>query len=219
MNRRRTAVSVCLAMVLAASVALAQAPPDPKEQMNAQRRPLETVTSGALAQPVLDPKQLMDAQREAMKVLAGLDGVWRGPAEMVLPAGAKRSVTQTERVGSFLGGTIKVVEGRGYEADGSVAFNAFGIISYDPAKKAYALRSYSTGHKGDFVLTPTADGVRWEILAGPMTIRHTVVLKDGKWHEVGDRIIAGREPVRFFEMTLTRVGDSDWPEKGAVGPK
>lgn len=193
MNRRRTSVSVCLAMVLFASVSLAQGPHD--------------------------PKPLMNAQREAMKVLAGLDGVWRGPAEMVLPGGAKRSVTQTERVGSFLGGTIKVVEGRGYEADGTVAFNAFGIISYDPAKKAYSLRSYSTGQKGDFVLTPTADGVSWDIPAGPMTIRHTVVLKDGTWHEVGDRIVPGKEPIRFFEMTLTRVGDSDWPEKGAVAPK
>jgi hypothetical protein len=25
--------------------------------------------------------------------------------------------------------------------------------------------------------------------------------------------------VRFFEMTLTRVGDTDWPGAGAISPK
>jgi len=27
------------------------------------------------------------------------------------------------------------------------------------------------------------------------------------------------EPVRFFEMTLTRVGDTTWPAEGAVPQK
>jgi hypothetical protein len=54
---------------------------------------------------------------------------------------------------------------------------------------------------------------------GPGLIRYTAVVKDGTWTEVGDRIAPGREPVRFFEMKLTRVGDSDWPSAGAVAPK
>ncbi len=79
------------------------------------------------------------------------------------------------------------------------------------------MRSYAMGNAGDFVLTPSADGFTWEIPAGPMTIRYTAVVKDGVWHEVGDRIAPGQEPVRFFEMRLTRVGDSTWPAAGAIG--
>jgi preprotein translocase subunit SecE len=39
------------------------------------------------------------------------------------------------------------------------------------------------------------------------------------WHEVGERIMPGKDPVRFFEMTLKRVSDTTWPAGGAVGPK
>jgi hypothetical protein len=44
-------------------------------------------------------------------------------------------------------------------------------------------------------------------------------IKDGAWREVGDRIMPGKEPVRIFEMNLTRVGDTDWPAAGAVSRK
>src|SRR5436853_6644452 len=35
------------------------------------------------------------------------------------------------------------------------------------------------------------------------------IFKDGAWREVGDRIMPGKEPVRFFEMNLKRVGRSE----------
>jgi len=52
-----------------------------------------------------------------------------------------------------------------------------------------------------------------------MTIRYTAVIKDGTLKEVGDRLEQGKDPVRFFEMTLTRIGDTTWPAGGAVPPK
>ena len=121
-----------------------------------------------------------------------MDGVWRGPAWTMLPTG-KHEVTQTERIGPFLDGQVKVIEGRGYNADGTVGFNAFGTVSFDPAKKEYTLHSYALGRVGDFKLTPTADGYVWEIPAGPMTIRYTATIKDGAWKEVGERIAQLRE--------------------------
>ncbi len=166
-----------------------------------------------------DPAAMIAAQREGMAPLAYMDGVWRGPAWTILPSGQKHDITQTERIGPFLDGSVKVIEGRGYDADGKVTFNAFGIISYDPEKKTYSMRSYAQGRSGDFVITPTADGYVWEIPAGPMTMRYTAVVKDSTWHEVGDRIMPEKEPVRFFEMTLKRVGDSNWPGAGAISPK
>lgn len=160
----------------------------------------------------------MDAQKAAMKPLAMMDGVWRGPAWTMLPAG-KHEITQTERIGPFLDGQIKVIEGRGYNADGTVSFNAFGIVSFDPAKKEYTLHSHALGRAGDFKLTPTADGYVWEIPAGPMTIRYTATIKDGAWKEVGERIAPGQAPVQFFEMNLKRVSDTDWPAAGAIPMK
>ncbi|MDX6270752.1 MAG: hypothetical protein QOD28_1975, partial [Acidobacteriota bacterium] len=166
-----------------------------------------------------DPATLIAAQREAMQRLAVMDGVWRGAAWTVLPSGERHNITQTERIGPFLDGSVKVIEGRGYDVDGKVTFNAFGTISYNPATRAYTLHSYAQGQVGDFALTPTADGYVWEIPAGAMTILYTAVIKDGAWREVGDRIMQGKETVRFFEMNLKRVGDTDWPRAGAVSQK
>lgn len=175
--------------------------------------------TGALAQERPNPEALLAAQREAMAPFAFLDGTWRGPATTTLPSGAKHAIVQTERVGPFLGGAVKVIEGRAYEPDGRASFNAFAIISYDVAAKRYAMRSYAMGRAGDFPIERTADGFRWDIPAGPFTIRYTAVVRDGTWTEVGDRLEPGKEPVRFFEMKLTRVGDTDWPAAGAVPPK
>lgn len=184
---------------------------------------LLTMMAGAtvdtLGQGRQDPAKLIAAQREAMQRLAIMDGVWRGPAWTILPSGEKHTITQTERIGPFLEGSVKVIEGRGYDANGKVTFNAFGTISYNTATRVYTLHSYAQGQVGDFVLTPTADGYVWEIPAGPMTIRYTAVIKDGALREVGDRIMPGKEPVRFFEMTLKRVGDTNWPAAGAISPQ
>jgi hypothetical protein len=174
-------------------------------------------TASAQGRP--DPAALIAAQQEAMKSFAFMDGVWRGSATTTLPTGDRHAVTQTERIGPFLNGSVKVIEGRGYAPDGKVAFGALGIISYNPATRAYSMRSYAHGRAGDFAVVPTADGFAWEIPAGPMTIRYTAVVKDGVWTQVGDRVEPGKDPVRFFEMKLRRIGDSDWPAGGAVSPQ
>lgn len=177
------------------------------------------VAPAAHAQRPPDTAALLAAQREALAKFAFMDGVWRGTAWALLPSGEKRVLTQTERVGPFLGGSVRVIEGRGYEADGSLGFNALGIMSYKPDEKAYSFRAYAQGNVGDFVLTLTENGFSWEIPAGPMTIRYAATIKDGKWREVGDRIFPGKDPVRFYEMELTRVGDTDWPAGGATPAK
>ncbi len=173
----------------------------------------------APAQERPSPAALIAAQRDAMVRLASMDGVWRGPAWTILPSGEKHTFTQTERIGPFLDGSVKVIEGRGYDPDGKVTFNAFGTISFNPATKVYTLHSHAMGNVGDFVLALTSNGYTWDIPAGPMTIHYTAVIKDGVWSEVGDRIVSGKDPVRFFEMNLKRVRDTDWPAAGAISPK
>lgn len=175
--------------------------------------------ASALAQSMESPAQRIAAQREAMARFANLDGAWRGQATMTLPNGQKHEITQTERVGGFLDGAVKLVEGRGYEADGKVSFNALGVISYDPATRVYTMHSNAQGYTGNFVLTPSPDGFSWEIPAGPMNIKYTATVKDGAWREVGDRIVSGKAPVRFFDMTLRRIGSTTWPAGDPVPAK
>lgn len=140
-------------------------------------------------------------------------------ARTILPSGDKHTITQTERIGPFLEGSVKVIEGRGYDAAGKVAFNAFGTFSCNPANKQFTMHSYAHGNVGDFVLTPSAEGYVWDIPAGPMTIRCTATIKNGAWREVGDRIVPGKDPVRFFEMNLKRIDDTTGPADGAIPTK
>lgn len=173
----------------------------------------------ARAQTPPDPAALISAQQQAMRAFEAMNGTWRGKAWIVLPTGEKRDLIQTERIGPFLQGAVKVIEGRGYNLDGTLAFNAFAVVSYDPATQRYRMRSHAQGQVGDFTIQPTADGYTWEIPAGPVTIRYTASIKNGRLFEFGERLMPGREPVRFFEMDLQRIGDSDWPAAGAIGPR
>ena len=174
----------------------------------------------ANAQERHDPAALIAAQRDAMAAFKSMDGAWRGPAWILAPTGEKREFVQTERIGPFLDGSVKVIEGRGHGPDGKLTFNAFGIVSYDIAKKSYSLHSTAHGMSGDFAFAPTADGYAWQIPAGPAaTLKYVATIKDGTLSEVGDRVVPGQAPQRIFEMHLKRIGDTDWPAAGAIGPR
>ena len=166
-----------------------------------------------------DTATLLATQADAMKAFSMIDGTWRGPATVMQADGSRLAFTQTERIGPFLGGSVKVIEGRGYDESGKVRFNALGIVSYNAGTREYTLHSHAQGHAGDFPFRPTGDGYSWEIPIGAAILRYNAVVKEGELYEVGDRIVAGREPQRVFEMRLKRIGDSDWPAAGSVAPK
>lgn len=158
-------------------------------------------------------------QRAAIARLDRLNGEWRGTAVTNGPGGPI-TLTQTERVGNLLGGSIKLVEGRGYAADGSTQFNALGVISWDARAGRYAFRAYAQGFSGDYPFEVTEDGFKWESPAGPgAKIQYVATIKDGVWHEIGDYVAEGRPPVRYIEMRLTRVGDTRWPAEDPVAPR
>jgi hypothetical protein len=151
------------------------------------------------------------AQRAAMARIAYMNGVWRGPAWSLTPAG-RREIVQTERIGPLLDDSVKVIEGHGYLPDGTSGFNALGIISFDPGTGGYILHSYAQGYSGDFPLRLTDTGYVWEIPGGPgAVIRYTATIGDNHWREVGERIAGTAPPTQIFEMNLTRVGDTGWP--------
>jgi hypothetical protein len=85
------------------------------------------LSSKAFAQVRSDPATLIAAEKDAMVPLAFMDGVWRGPAWTLRPSGEKHGITQTERIGPFLDGSVKVIEGRGYDDDGKRPAQVSGI--------------------------------------------------------------------------------------------
>lgn len=166
------------------------------------------------AQPAGSP-----AQRDALAALDFLDGEWRGEA-VVMGPGGRETLTQTERVGPLLGGSVKVIEGRGYAADGSTEFNAMAVLSWDERENRYRFRSWANGYAGDYAFERTADGFRWSAPAGPNArMEYVATVRDGAWREVGSYVAEGQPPRPVIEMNLTRVGDTDWPAGGAVAPR
>jgi hypothetical protein len=151
--------------------------------------------------------------------LSFMFGEWAGAASGTGRGGERFEVTQTERVGPMLNGDVVVIEGRGYEADGKLVFNAFGIVSRKAGTDEWEMRSYTGGHAGTFPFEARADGYTWTLPAGPSAVvRYTATFKDGVWHQTGDYVPAEGEPRRTFEMTLKRLGDTNWPASGYVKP-
>ncbi len=170
----------------------------------------------AAVQPVKPTESLV----APMAKLSFMRGIWRGVANGTTPDGHAYTVTQTERMGPMLGGDVVVIEGRGYESDGSTGFNAFAVASWNAQTQKYELRSYAQGHAGTFELKLNADGYIWEVPAGPGAImRFTATVKGNKWREVGEYIAGNKPPMPSFEMNLTKVSDTDWPLGTPVSPK
>ncbi|HET9810359.1 MAG TPA: hypothetical protein VFP53_01525, partial [Sphingomicrobium sp.] len=124
------------------------------------------------AAPPQSPAALMQAERRAMEAFDWTDGEWRGEAVTQTQTGEHR-VTHTERSGSMLDGTVRLIEGHAYKADGSTGFNALAMLTFDPATGTYRMTSHAEGRFGTFDIIPTADGYSWSIPAGRMTIEYT----------------------------------------------
>ena len=172
--------------------------------------------AAALAQ-ALQPAGTAE-QRQAMQALAWMDGEWVGEATVSMGPGRTSTHAHTERIGPMLGGSIKVIEGRSTNDDGTVAFNAFAVVSWDDATDSYVMRSYANGQAADFPLQATADGFRWSTPGRGGEIRYVTTFRDGEWVETGDFVMPDRDPMRVIELRLRRRGDTGWPAADPVIP-
>lgn len=157
-------------------------------------------------------------QRDAMQRLAWMDGEWVGEATIFMGPGRTSTHPHTERIGPMLGGSIRVIEGRSVNPDGTAAFNAFAVVSWDDAADRYMMRSYANGQAGDFPLEATGDGFRWTTPSRGGEMRYTTTFRDGEWTELGDFVMPGRDPMRVIELRLRRRGDTGWPAADPVVP-
>lgn len=178
---------------------------------------LALMAAPAMAQDARDVAKvqpLLDAERAAMNRLVDFDGVYAGPWRTFKPDGSISSQgTTVHRVGPFLGGTVKVMEGRNYSEQGAITFNGMIVLTFDPDAKTYLLHIYAGGHAFDTKPVWTPTGYYFEV-AGPdgKGVRRVIItISPTQWAEqVYDRV-EGRPPAKVFEMTLPRVGESDWP--------
>jgi hypothetical protein len=187
------------------------------ERVSAQAQAVKAPVKQAKAQT--GPSKRVLAQQEAMKALAFLDGEWRGPSKLLRKDGWTPMV-QTERAGTMLDGTVRMIESRGYEADGRQSYNALAIISYDPDSKSYSMRSYSSGRSGDHPLEVTANGFAWEIQSNAqVAIRYEAVVKNGVWTQTATRVPTKGDPEKYVEFSARRIRSGSWPAGGALAPK
>lgn len=166
----------------------------------------------ALAGTAPAAAQTPDPAPSLLRKLDRLKGTWVGEAKGMGPGGKPYAVRQTERVGSMLDGDLLVIEGRGYLADGKLAFNAFGVVSVDAKKQDLEFRAYSAGRSGTYRMQATEAGAIWEIPLGPQAMmRYTITITGDQWHEVGEYLAKDQPPRQTVEMKLRRTGDTDWP--------
>ena len=162
-----------------------------------------------------DSAALVAEQREAMERVAWMDGIWRGTVTSSTPGG-EVTLTQTERVGTMADGTVRLVEGRGFVEDGSLEFNAVGMIAFDARADEYVMTTSARGMTSRPWFRPTPEGFEWGFEAGPAKIRYVAVHANGVWTEEGFMAVEGQAERKFLTMRLQRLGDTDWPNAGAV---
>jgi len=150
---------------------------------------------------------------DEMKKLDWWLGEWSGEAWIQMGPGKPETILQTERVQAKAGGSVIVVDGLGRKklengAAGDVVHEAFAVLTWDDAKKAYTFDAY-TARQGHVAATLDLTGetsATWGFTTPQGgKIRYTINLTDkGQWHEIGEFSRDGAQWMKFFEMTLVK---------------
>jgi hypothetical protein len=178
------------------------------------------VTSGAYAAAPQTPAQMVAAQQAAMAKFANMDGTWQGTGWMVDgPGDTPRRMTMLYRVGLVLDRTTRVIEIRGLLPDGSLGFHAFNTLGFDPDSARYTMNARAGGRSGAFEFELAPGGFVWRIGTKESGLHYTATFANGEWKETGRAVAAGGKAETVSEFTVTRTGDTDWPDGGAPAPR
>jgi hypothetical protein len=150
----------------------------------------------------------LKAQRAALKKLDFLVGKWSGEARILRGPGEPLELIQTEEAQYKLDGLILIIEGIGKtKADGKVALQAFGIVSYEDERETYRMRAYNDGRylETDLNLSENGQGITWGFRLGDIKTSSMLRINEkGEWTELTEMAI-GSEPARkFMELTVSR---------------
>ena len=159
----------------------------------------------SMAQTVRQPN--LEAQRSAMKKLGFLVGRWSGEAHLLPPQGEPMVLAQTEDAQFKLDGLILTIEGVGRtKADGKLALQAFGIISYDDESGAYHFRAFNDGRflECEAKLAEDGRGLTWGFALGQIRTNSRLHISDkGDWTEYHEITIGSAPPRKLMELTVS----------------
>jgi hypothetical protein len=148
-----------------------------------------------------------------MRQLDWLVGEWQGAGTMTRGPGQRVEGSIVERATSHAGGYAMTLSGLGKAAvpggDSIVVHDAFAMLWHDADAGRFRLKTFrANGHTVDADIEVGERRIVWgfpDPRAGQ--IRFTVALTpEGRWHEVGEFSRDGATWMKFFEMTLSRVG-------------
>jgi hypothetical protein len=164
-----------------------------------------------MALPVTSMAQLprtpdTQAQRAAMKKLGFLIGKWFGEVRVQHGSGEPVELIQTEEAQYKLDGLILVIEGIGKtKAEGKVALEALGIVSYDDETGTYRMHAYNDGRylETDLKLSEDAKGITWGFALGEVKTSSVLRINEkGQWTERTEIAVGSQPPRSFMELTV-----------------
>jgi hypothetical protein len=148
-----------------------------------------------------------EAQRTAMRKLSFLAGKWSGEARILRGPGEPLELSQTEEASYKLDGLLLMIEGIGRrKADGEVALEALGIVSYDDEAQVYRMRAYNDGRwlATEMKLTEGAKEIRWGFELGQIKTSSVLRINEqGDWTELAEIRIGSEPPRKFLELRVS----------------
>lgn len=156
--------------------------------------------------------QMPDFSKEvkaAMLQVSVMEGKWEGKGWRVNPNGEKAYSNVEENLQWKLDSTIILIEGIGKTDDGNVVHNALAVLSFDPFKKKYAMKSFlSNGMSTDayFEIVEENKIFKWgfDVPRGGK-IQYTITNDGTNWKEEGEYSADGENWNKIFEMILVKV--------------
>ncbi|CAN5319066.1 hypothetical protein BH09BAC3_BH09BAC3_11840 [soil metagenome] len=149
--------------------------------------------------------------KKQMSMLRSFTGKWKGEAVAIRQGGVKVTILQQETIEFRLDSLIIQMEGIGSRKDepGKIHFHALGLLTYDPFKKTYGMKSYvKEGLQIDaFFRVIEKNKYEWGFDTNGGKILYTITIDptETKWNEKGSFSPDGKAWSPFFEMNLDKV--------------
>jgi hypothetical protein len=150
----------------------------------------------------------VEAQRAAMKKLGFLVGEWSGEASLLRGPGQFVDLAQSESAQFKLDGLVLVIEGIGRtKADGKLALQALGLISFDDETGTYTMRAFNDGRwlETEVELADGENSISWGFALGEFKTKTVMrINENGEWAELGELVIGDRAPQKMMDLKVRR---------------
>ena len=147
-----------------------------------------------------------------MQKLAFLAGRWSGEARIFRGGANPAELIQTEHAEFKLDGLLLLIEGIGRnKAEGNIALQALGIVSYDDETGSYHMRAFNDGRYLETAVKLASDGkgLSWGFTLGEIRTSSVLRLNEqGQWTELHEITIGDQPARKFMEVTVNQQTSS-----------